>query len=68
VVPYDILLGCTGAFVDPAIVLLMFVVIHFLRDCVILLTGTESVQVLSFVYTYIAVGDPIINMCGLGSH
>ena len=40
----------------------MFVVIHFLRDCVILLTGTESVQVLSFVYNYIAVGDPIINM------
>jgi hypothetical protein len=25
----------------------MFVVIYFLRDCVILLTGTESVQVLS---------------------
>jgi hypothetical protein len=34
----------------------MFVVIHFLRDCVILLTGTKSVQVLSFVYNYIAVG------------
>ena len=45
----------------------MFVVIHFLRDCVILLTGTKSVQGLMFVYTCIAVGDPIIKMGGLGS-
>ena len=44
----------------------MFVVVHVLRDCIILLTGTESVQVLSFVYTCIAVGDSIIKMGGLG--
>jgi hypothetical protein len=50
------------AFVDPTIIVLsMFVVIrHFLRDCVILLTGTESMQILSFGYTCIAIGDPII--------
>ena len=45
----------------------MFVVIHFLRDCIILLTGTESVQVLLFVYTCIAVGDTIIKIGGKGS-
>ena len=44
--------------------LLLFI---FLRDCVILLTGTESVQALSFAYSCIAVGDPIIKMGGLGS-
>jgi hypothetical protein len=39
----------------------MFVVIrHFLRDCVILLTGTESMQILSFGYTCIAIGDPFL--------
>jgi hypothetical protein len=60
-------LVATWTFVDPDIVLSMFVVINFLRDCVILLTGTEFVQVLSFVYSCIAIGDPVIKMGEFGS-